>query len=848
MQANTWTNDRPWPVPFLDSFAALLVLLAFCLNALPEQLLTAQDMRESQPSSPLAAATATRLIPLYYARDVATVIASVRGPARLPTRPPSFPRTEQLQSLAEQRWRLQSQRAALLAQVAPPNTLPVNSQPLQAITLVPVPAPHSPSPSVDQDLAKIERDIRLLEQQEQTLRAEAFRDQSPRATAGTPLVAEAGDSGNALDRVQITVVGEGLIHLRGPLEGVNAITRMIHEIDQPVGQVKIGIHVVQLSETEDAAMEGVPGMFERYLGHARQMSRTSQTLFRSALSNVAARYHSFDPSRFEETFFYAPCVRNFHAINGSHAPLSVALLDSRDIVTTLYLAGMANPEVRREILTEFQRLVAAELPRLHKQYQQAIGAMQGPLAPPASLLARLTRSSSRIEADSQAALRPPDFSFTQTMSCLDPFGAQPNSANAVQVATMRFQRAVMALRQAEGGVAAMRNDRLLLACTGPSRLLHTPIQTASGEVLDAASFGRLADHVIEEQAARAIDLRETVRAEVAALDGQLKRLTTAFEDDLRRQFYKPALEDFRRSSSAWKVRMGQIQTTTIRTNDRTLARVSPGQKAVLDRPVRPVLLQEGLRVAYGLAQEAQSLAQTAGALGATTAVAPGISPGFGQSGLTTVPGQHLGELVGPSERITVSVGDDIAVTPVIQPDGFSVSFHLVYTHTPQRDSDGKTPVSAGVERHMVESDVNLPSLELQEVSRFRVALDVEEQGKGIPLLEDLPGAGALFRPRRTTASVTQENIILVEAVIYPTALSVAGKVWLALDSTPPPPNGAPQMASPTAQGGEMELTGWVLQTLRQQAQASLPQPGYVQRAAHISNEQIPAPPERPLQR
>ena len=57
---------------------------------------------------------------------------------------------------------------------------------------------------------------------------------------------------------------------------------------------------------------------------------------------------------------------------------------------------------------------------------------------------------------------------------------------------------------------------------------------------------------------------------------------------------------------ALEVRMGQIQTTTIRTNDRMLARVSPGQMAVLDRPVRPVLLQEGLQVAYGLAQEAHT--------------------------------------------------------------------------------------------------------------------------------------------------------------------------------------------------------------------------------------------------
>ena len=77
------------------------------------------------------------------------------------------------------------------------------------------------------------------------------------------------------------------MHLRGPLEGVNAITKMIHEIDQPVGEVKIGIHVVQFSEMEGAGRLG-PCLAGTYLGQARQMSQTSQLLFRTALSNVAA--------------------------------------------------------------------------------------------------------------------------------------------------------------------------------------------------------------------------------------------------------------------------------------------------------------------------------------------------------------------------------------------------------------------------------------------------------------------------------------------------------------------------------------------------------------------------------
>jgi hypothetical protein len=737
--------------------------------------------------------------------------------------------------LADQRRRLQSQHASLLAQPAPPT-----DGVLQAAYL----APASPS-SVAHDLAKIERDLTLLDEHEQALRAEAFHDQSQHVPAGTPVMAEADASPDAVDRVRITVAGEGQLHLRGPLEGINAIARMVHEIDQPVGQVKIGIHVVQFTGAEDAAFEGVHEVVDRYLGHARQMSQASQLLFRTALGNVAARYYSSNPERFEEAFFYGPCVRNFRSLNGAHGPLSISLLDSRDIVTTLYLAGLATQEARRDILTEFQRLVAAELPRRHEQYQQAIAAARRPHAEAPSFLTRLTGTSARVDATSPPDLRPPDLHFTQTMSYLDSFGDQPNSANALQVATARFQRALLELRQVEAAVAAMRNDRLLLAFASSNRSPTACVQTVSGELLDSASFGRLADHVIEEQAARVLDLREVVRSELAALDGQLRRLTTAFEEDLRRQFYKPALEDLRRHSSAGKVRMGQIQTTTIRTHDRMLARVSPSQVAVVDQPIRPVLLQEGLQVANGLAREAQSLALSEGRQTASKMVASAGSPRLAEAGLASVPGQHLGELAGPSERITVSVGDDIAVTPVIQADGFSVAFHLVYTHIPQRDTEGKKPIPSGVQRHLIETDVHLPSLELQEVSRFRVALDSDVQEKGIPLLEDVPGAGALFRPRRAAASTTQENIILVDAVVYPTALALAGKCWLALDPSESRNTAGPAAGIPAGQG---ELTGWVLQTLRRQAQASLSEAGNAPLIAPPSSEPLTTSAGQPFRR
>ena len=275
-------NDRfgaDWPVAFL-----VLPLLA--LGSLAARAAVPQDIREPLPEGSPSAALATRLIPLYYARDAERVIATVRGPVESPTRPSASPRNERLQMLAEERWRLKSQQAALLTQRGPPAHPP--SRALQAAYLAP-----AARPAIDQELAEMERELTLLDRQEQALRAEDFRKQTQRADSMAPVVAEARESPSAVDRVQITIVGEGQLHLRGPLEGVNAIARMIHEIDQPVGQVKLGIHVVQFTGQGDAAFDGVPGLVDRYLAHARQMSGTSQSLFRAAMSTVMVGMFSF---------------------------------------------------------------------------------------------------------------------------------------------------------------------------------------------------------------------------------------------------------------------------------------------------------------------------------------------------------------------------------------------------------------------------------------------------------------------------------------------------------------------------------------------------------------------------
>jgi predicted nucleic acid-binding Zn-ribbon protein len=48
-------------------------------------------------------------------------------------------------------------------------------------------------------------------------------------------------------QVSISVIGEGLIQLRGPIRGINEIRTMINQIDAPLGQVKIGLFTLQIN-------------------------------------------------------------------------------------------------------------------------------------------------------------------------------------------------------------------------------------------------------------------------------------------------------------------------------------------------------------------------------------------------------------------------------------------------------------------------------------------------------------------------------------------------------------------------------------------------------------------------
>src|SRR5262249_43231459 len=150
----------------------------------------------------------------------------------------------------------------------------------------------------------------------------------------------------------------------------------------------------------------------------------------------------------------------------------------------------------------------------------------------------------------------------------------------------------------------------------------------------------------------------------------------------------------------------------------------------------------------------------------------------------TGPGQR--ELAAPLEALIpdpsiykFETGTGYEIRPVLSPDGQSVVFHFQYLYT----TNIREPIRADekhlarVKQHFVDTDVQLGNYELREISKYQVALKAARTARGVPLLEDIPGVGILFRQLPSKESALQENIILGQSVIFPTLFDLMGLRW-----------------------------------------------------------------------
>jgi hypothetical protein len=318
---------------------------------------------------------------------------------------------------------------------------------------------------------------------------------------------------------------------------------------------------------------------------------------------------------------------------------------------------------------------------------------------------------------------------------------------------------------------------------------------------------RLLDMLIDDVEDKYIELLEGTRSHTANIDAYIKQIATALDDDFNTQFYYPAFTEIRRASRFHDVQLGKIETTNVLANNRGFGKVVPQATMEFDLPKRDILINEAMNGALAMTKDFGALANDPTFLAMaklrsgqpTSSLTPGAGEGvntvrnalpglsraddeqlFSQQGAgRTQFGSAMEALIPDPAVYKFETGTGFEIRPVVQPDGQSVVFHFYYMYT----TNVREPVRADekhlgrVKRHFIDTDVQLGNYELREVSRYQVALKASRTSRGVPLFEDIPGLGVLFRPLPSAESSLQENIVLGQSTIFPTLFDLMGLRW-----------------------------------------------------------------------
>ena len=244
-------------------------------------------------------------------------------------------------------------------------------------------------------------------------------------------------------------------------------------------------------------------------------------------------------------------------------------------------------------------------------------------------------------------------------------------------------------------------------------------------------------------------------ARVAAADGMLDVFTKAFEDDIDRAFVQPMLVNLRKRLKKTGIGFGVIQRTSVLATNRLVARVDP-------RATSELAVGQETNLIQGLQQIAQlTLDAKAGNLAGV----------FGQFG-------QLAAEKDTAEIYGITSGSAFQVTPIFDPTGQALRFKFDFVDTTLvREPRGTVnPRLPRVERHTVNTEVQLANLEIREVSRFesdaKIGLPTTYKG-GLPILRDIPGVRPIpligwFIRRKGSNAIAQRSLIFAQTTMSPT--------------------------------------------------------------------------------
>ncbi|MCY2987479.1 MAG: hypothetical protein NTY19_06400 [Planctomycetota bacterium] len=196
------------------------------------------------------------------------------------------------------------------------------------------------------------------------------------------------NSNDPVEQVSVSVIGEGLIQLRGPLKGVNVIRTMIDQIDTPVGQVRISVHSVQINGEKADRMEVVAKHIQTYIDQARFLTMQSSEMLRKAVVQVASQKAEEARGLFpgdtqedrDQRYLYGFFGKDFidelramdsEFLNSGNKLLSLHSMDTTSLSSALNLMALAKNSTRREIFDRFEAMLQGELCQAEMNYLAA---------------------------------------------------------------------------------------------------------------------------------------------------------------------------------------------------------------------------------------------------------------------------------------------------------------------------------------------------------------------------------------------------------------------------------------------------------------------------------------------
>ncbi len=264
----------------------------------------------------------------------------------------------------------------------------------QALTALGIPNIQGRITDLESRMA-VERDqaVQLNEESLQaTAKEDRAREEQFRLEVGAAhedpdtYAAAKADSVDPVAQVSISVIGEGVLQLRGPRKGLDKIRTMIHRIDSPLGQVKVDIVTVQLNGERGDRMEKPVGLVDAHLGLGRFLTAQSLLMLRRAIQVEAASiamqndqggHYQIDRDR---KYLYGFYGRDFvdelyemdsEFLRTENKMLSLHSMDTISLHRALFTLALAKNDVRQRILCNFMQMVQCELPRVEFDYRRS---------------------------------------------------------------------------------------------------------------------------------------------------------------------------------------------------------------------------------------------------------------------------------------------------------------------------------------------------------------------------------------------------------------------------------------------------------------------------------------------